>query len=194
MPLTKVKGAVWDGSDNGQAASVKDFGAKGDGVSDDTSALQAALTYLQTSGGSLFFPVGVYRTSATLTLTSANGFTIYGNNATIKKLDSAPIAGGYGGIQFVSCSNGAIYNLNLDGNRAARGALSITSSHQYDIQGGSNLIFDGCKSDNSIMDGWYLRGTDPATQATYPTDIVIRDCSANNSYSCLLYTSDAADE
>ena len=43
------------------ALDVRGFGAKGDGVTDDTSALQAAISFLP-AGGRLFFPPGRYRT------------------------------------------------------------------------------------------------------------------------------------
>lgn len=45
--------------------SVKDFGATGDGTTDDTAAIQAAIT-AQTNGGNVFFPPGVYRITNTL--------------------------------------------------------------------------------------------------------------------------------
>jgi hypothetical protein len=40
--------------------SVKDFGAVGDGVADDTVAIQAAINYLSPLGGTLYFPRGAY--------------------------------------------------------------------------------------------------------------------------------------
>jgi len=40
--------------------SVRDFGAKGDGVTDDTAAFQAALDSLKERGGTVFVPVGTY--------------------------------------------------------------------------------------------------------------------------------------
>ena len=44
--------------------SVKDFGAVGDGVTDDTAAIQAALTYVTSSGGgTVLFPTGTYSVS-----------------------------------------------------------------------------------------------------------------------------------
>jgi hypothetical protein len=57
--------------------SVKQFGAKGDGTNNDTSAINNATIYLnanvwaasfnyQQGGGTLFFPKGVYRTTATV--------------------------------------------------------------------------------------------------------------------------------
>lgn len=43
--------------------SVKDFGAVGDGVADDTAAIQAAINSLSATGGTVWFPPGVYRHS-----------------------------------------------------------------------------------------------------------------------------------
>jgi len=40
--------------------SVKDFGAVGDGVTDDTAAIQAAINYLSPLGGTLHVPKGSY--------------------------------------------------------------------------------------------------------------------------------------
>ena len=46
--------------------NVKELGAKGDGVADDTSAIQETLNNY--AGRCIFFPVGVYKISATLTM------------------------------------------------------------------------------------------------------------------------------
>lgn len=60
-----------------ERVSVKDFGAKGDGVTDDTTAIQAALDYcasvatVSSLGIELFFPAGQYKTSAQLNVTAA---------------------------------------------------------------------------------------------------------------------------
>lgn len=68
--------------------SVKDFGAVGDGVVDDTAAIQAAINYVQSfhkpelhassSPGpgvtELFFPFGVYKITATLVATRSISF------------------------------------------------------------------------------------------------------------------------
>src|SRR6476469_1478080 len=48
-------------------ASVKNFGAVGNGVADDGAAILAAIAYLTTLGGGLLlFPVGNYRTTVKL--------------------------------------------------------------------------------------------------------------------------------
>ena len=48
--------------------SVKDFGATGDGVTDDTAAIQAGIGSLAASGGMIYFPRGDYKTTAVVTV------------------------------------------------------------------------------------------------------------------------------
>ena len=62
--------------------SVKDFGAKGDGTTDDTTAINnaiASLTYLAgtqtangSTGGEVYFPAGRYKITDTIILTGKN--------------------------------------------------------------------------------------------------------------------------
>lgn len=49
-----------------ESVSVKDFGAVGDGVTDDTAAVQAAIVYCAPLGHTVYFPPGTYRTTATV--------------------------------------------------------------------------------------------------------------------------------
>lgn len=53
--------------------SVKDFGAVGDGSTDDTVAVQAAITAAGATGGGfkVYFPAGTYKLSSALNVTSA---------------------------------------------------------------------------------------------------------------------------
>jgi hypothetical protein len=48
--------------------SVKDFGATGDGTTDDTTNVQAAATAAAAAGRTLFFPAGNYRLTNTITV------------------------------------------------------------------------------------------------------------------------------
>jgi len=55
-----------------QTISVKDFGAKGDGTTDDTAAIAAAETACFASGQSLYFPAGTYKCLTGLTKKAVN--------------------------------------------------------------------------------------------------------------------------
>jgi hypothetical protein len=50
-----------------ESVSVKDFGAVGDGVADDTVAIQAAINSFGDVGGAIYFPLGNYKVTAALT-------------------------------------------------------------------------------------------------------------------------------
>lgn len=71
-------GGVW--------VNVKDFGAKGDGVTDDSSAIQSALDSIKTTGGTIFFPAGTYLVGSILYFYANQ--KIIGDNATLKKTGS----------------------------------------------------------------------------------------------------------
>jgi len=70
MSLTKVTFSMT----SGQVVNAKDYGAVGDNSTDDTVALQAALT--AATGGTLFIPKGAYRVTAQLNV--PNRTTIVG--------------------------------------------------------------------------------------------------------------------
>lgn len=74
--LNAVDANVFDYSIN-----VKNYGATGDGTTDDTAAIQAAIDAASAYPVSdVWFPAGNYRTTSTLTLPSSSGrnFTIKG--------------------------------------------------------------------------------------------------------------------
>lgn len=52
--------------------SVKDFGAKGDGTTDDTAAIQAAINLADQYGGCVYLPAGTYKISAALVFAMNN--------------------------------------------------------------------------------------------------------------------------
>lgn len=63
MSLTKVSYSMIDGA----LANVRDFGAVGDGVADDTAAIQAAIDSVNKLG-TVFFPNGTYKITDTLNI------------------------------------------------------------------------------------------------------------------------------
>ncbi len=69
--------------------SVKDYGAVGNGIADDTAAIQAAITAATTGGGIVFFPAGIYAVSAKLSVSSNTYLIGSGPGGTTIKLTSS---------------------------------------------------------------------------------------------------------
>jgi len=65
---------------SGLVVNVQDYGAKGDGTTDDTAAITRAIAACQAlpNGGCLFFPAGNYIISSTLLITNGTNMTIAG--------------------------------------------------------------------------------------------------------------------
>ena len=68
MALTKVTNSMIAGA----VVNVKDLGAVGDGVADDSGAIQAAIDSLSSNGGTVYFPPGEYVIANTIIASSAN--------------------------------------------------------------------------------------------------------------------------
>ena len=86
--------------------SVKEFGAKGDGVTDDTTAIQNAINSLS-DGGMVYFPKGKYKLLNTLI--SLDNISFRGEQAVLqgdgtKTLVSAGNNNYFEGIQFENCT------------------------------------------------------------------------------------------
>lgn len=69
MALTKTHNRMIDGA----SVNVKDFGATGDGTTDDSTAIASAISHADTIGGAtVFFPEGIYNVGSTgISLTSS---------------------------------------------------------------------------------------------------------------------------
>jgi hypothetical protein len=73
--------------------SVKDFGAVGDGVTDDTAAIQAAIDYFGSGNGTVYLPVGSYKVTGTITV-AKNRVHIIGAGSSATQIVFAPTANG----------------------------------------------------------------------------------------------------
>lgn len=114
---------------------VKYYGAKGDGVADDTLAIQRAI---DANGDYLYFPQGFYLVSDTLLISGKTDMTIQGSGATIRTS-----ASGKSAIHISGCTNVIVGNLGFEGVVGLTGASCMRvsgSSGTYlrdiDIQGG----------------------------------------------------------
>lgn len=118
--------------------NVKWFGAKGDGVADDTSAVSAAIDF----GSSIFFPAGTYLVagSGSIVKTGASNKTIYGENAVLKK------SGTKGIFYFIGCSNIDIHSLEFDGDALADEAAagSFLDGSRLSADYAYAVVFEEC--------------------------------------------------
>lgn len=116
--------------------SVKDFGATGDGGTDDTAAIQSAVTSIASDGGSVFFPAGVYVISSAIDLGTKSRITLFGEAS--KSI--IYLATNSNSDMFTSGDNNTYIDdvvfdgLWLDGNRANQSGGT-----------GSCLYFKGCE-------------------------------------------------
>lgn len=69
MALTKIHNRMVEGD----SVNVVDYGATGDGTTDDTAAIQSAITAAANSGQSVFFPNGTYYVTSTITIPEIAG-------------------------------------------------------------------------------------------------------------------------
>ena len=69
--------------------NVKDFGAKGDGVTDDTQAISSAISAASNFNSRVFFPLGTYKISSYVDLTK----DIFGDGYISDGSNSQPVSG-----------------------------------------------------------------------------------------------------
>ena len=80
FPSASATTGIWTRA-NESELTIRWFGAKGDGGTDDTHAIQAALDHVRTNGGTLRFPAGRYRITSTLNGGSSQGVSYLGAGA-----------------------------------------------------------------------------------------------------------------
>ena len=110
----------------GDLVSVKDFGAVGDGVVDDSDAIQAALD----TGAPVYFPRGTYLHTAGLKLT-ADGQTVFGLGGT----SILNYAGIEIGIDFNGMDHCVLRDMQVRSPRAARAIRVGPIAHWAKVTG-----------------------------------------------------------
>jgi hypothetical protein len=135
-----------------QVVSVKDFGAKGDGVTDDTAAIQTAINALNPyvygssmnyaqGGGTLYFPSGNYFVTSTIRL--PNNVILSGAGCQTYQTNTTPTAPAQGTSIFVNSSFTGSFVIDTAGYTSAGTRYSSAAAPT------STLTYtEGCGIDN----------------------------------------------
>lgn len=159
---------------------VRAYGAVGDGVTDDTAAIQAALT--AAAGKTLLFPVGTYMHSSLLLIPS--NITVSGYGATIKAANA--ISKTIGGLSVTGKTNVQIFGLTYDGNRAGRApGAPVGSAHGFSITNSSNIVLRDIGAKNGVADGLLIAYSNSADANTRTFNVQVyggryTNCFRNN--------------
>jgi hypothetical protein len=144
-----------------QIVSVQDFGAVGDGVTDDSAAIQAAFNYMATVDiCSLYIPSGRYRLASRVSTTFTNNasYSIYGDGAA-----SILIGDNANGAIRMTCTTRHVYTTVMNLNFTPALANSGTGFEYTAPEGGSSghhvLMMQNCTffSDDptDLTSSWY---------------------------------------
>lgn len=159
--------------------AAADFGAVGDGIVDDTAALQAALDALAQRGGTLLLAAGArYRISRGLTLLDARGFRIEGQGAAVRMTDGAPVDVPFWLLHLERCTAFAIADLELDGNRSTRTIGPEPWANNLQLHACRRFRLTGVHSHDAVVDGFMLYHGDRADPSTFCREGLIEACSA----------------
>ena len=145
-------GVQWKQLFNAGIVTVKQFGALGDGATDDITAIQAAVAYAKAQGGQdIHFSSGVFLVSQTIDVADATGVRLIGegggynndnnipNSATNIKwtgsLGSSSAVINFRSTQTASrkATSGGIVGIQVDCNEAAEYGIFMTSVNSYQI-------------------------------------------------------------
>jgi hypothetical protein len=169
--------------------NVMDYGAVGNGSSDDTVAIQTAINS-SANGATIYFPAGTYIVTAPVILkprrSYVGGGTAYSDGATIKQADGSNITNGAGlsailaaeawSANASACDDPVmIENLCIDGNSANNPSSSacgiVLVNHHSHIS--------RCLVNNSPLHGIHLTDT-----TANGSNIVSNSCSENRITEC----------
>jgi hypothetical protein len=182
-----------DTTPTGATRTIESFGAIGNGVTNDTAAIQAGLNWLKAEGNNdnrptLIFGVGktyiiVPESQGGLLLTNAAGWNIQGNGSTLKCANGAPSGPGNNLVRLVNCDFWTVTALHLHGNVQTRQGAD-KNHHSWRVAQCEDFEFVNCRSDYAVSDGWYVLAetTIPSTDTHFCRRGKWINCSATGCF------------
>lgn len=132
------------------AWDVRALGARGDGATDDSAAINSALTALPRTNRSIRFPPGVYLVSRTIVIPA--NVTVTGYGATLKSVNAEP----YDPVLKVDHVSGVVIEgFEIDGQRWAVPSLT-EFKHGVAVVSSANVTLRDLYSHDNMGDGVYV--------------------------------------
>jgi polygalacturonase len=163
-----------------ETVSVKDFGAVGDGSTDDTAAIRAAMNQAAVNGGDVIFEAKTYSTrslypKSNVTL-QLNGATLKLREGTNERIFDGSIAG----------ANFAVLNGTLDGNQA-NNAGNFNLSGASNFIGWNGVVFRNVTWRNVYRASLIFGGGGSGNRNIVLENILHEDCGQANSFGMYAY-------
>lgn len=160
--------------------SAKQFGVKGDGTTDDTTQMQAAVDAAAAASYNLVVHPGTYLCSALLPRTNTR--VIGAGFATIFKLKAASTNGIFRAVPGTPVDNVLLRGFKIDGNKA-----NASSSADHCRMGGNYITIEDVFIENCAQCGVNI-GYDLSTNVTLRNVRVLNPATASNNYGGIAFT------
>lgn len=145
-----------------KVVNAKDYGAKGDGVTDDTAALQNAVNAVAGSGGTLSIPDGTYMVNALTSVYVKSGMTVsMSSGAVLKAIPNG--ASNYAILALSGVSNVNIVGGTIYGERAQHTGTTGEWGMGLKIVNSSQVAVDHVLAKECWGDGFYVAGCKSVT-------------------------------
>ncbi|WP_347270347.1 glycosyl hydrolase family 28-related protein [Rhizorhabdus histidinilytica] len=133
---------------------VEDFGATGNGVTDDAAAILKALDALPSSGGTLLFGNGKrYLIGSPLFTGNKDHIALEGNGSTLLRDFDGPTTEA-NLLEFILCDLVVVKNLDVFGDNETHGGHEA-QKHNIATYGCKRILFENVSATYGICDGFY---------------------------------------
>lgn len=197
-----TNGVIVSASSSGASiyANVKDYGAVGDGVADDTAAIQATINYANPLGLTVFLPAGKYKISSGLTISNTGDTQQFDFKASMMGEGSAAtqIIGASGAYDMLTILGGAgagvhshqvIKGIFFQRSDAARACISADNIAFFKMEDvvcyGADVGFAATDILSTLLENCHYRFNNKGlrferTNFSYPNAITLNQCVVGN--------------
>lgn len=148
-----------------ESMNVKQYGAYGDGIHDDTTPINTALSY----PGTVEFTADTYLFNAITTLIVKSNTVIEGNNALLKIITNDQ--GNYTGLALTDVDNVHIKNLIIEGDKLTHTGTVGEWGHGISLMDADDITIENVTVKTCWGDGIYIGGYNDSSHRVYINNV-----------------------